>query len=618
MRNGGEAAKLDAADAGGLAWTAVGLKVTHPDRPHRLALKIKGGEPSALGVALVESSGAGAGAATSPARLLLDACASGPPILRDGPAASFDWVVFPHSAEMVLVMVNRSPEAEVRAGAITLSEIEELAAAPQVQEPAARALGLYLTGSDCAGPVRRCRGLKRPAANRSEPRQVPGLLRRHGGRRARRPGGPGSASGPLRAGRRRSDRPGPTRNDPADPGSSRMCALAGAAASTGPDSLPGLPAADSAEALRRGLVRIDSQGRPDGPAYHPLNPEVREAMKQRVTEALAQLKAGEPGPGGGGLVIRLGPGPTLLGTPDTGLDDATYRKFTHDTFGPETTRSIPGVESTDPDRFAVRSRYLAGVGRMPWLTWRSKEIAALYAELNAAVRAIAPGGETRRGHAQPGRRAGGQRGQARRSSGPAALSVVAKRRARSPNLAERPGLAAGPARNGPLDRGAFARPGHQPRPRLAGGLAPASRLAPLDRRRSGRDRCRWQAPDSPAPDSRSPQSALTDSLPSFAGRSGPAARGQLWPWHAKNAGQRAGLADRAAPGRRPGRRRAARARTRCARCAVGLPGRKGRVGPGRTAAPLRAGAARPSGQGSTRRPTGRRHPQAVRRRGAES
>ena len=113
-RNGGEAAKLDAADAGGLAWTAVGLKVTHPDRPHRLTLKIKAGEPSALGVALVESSSA-IGGTSAPPRLLLDACASGPPILRDGPAGSFEWVVFPHAAEMVLVMVNRSPEAEVRA-----------------------------------------------------------------------------------------------------------------------------------------------------------------------------------------------------------------------------------------------------------------------------------------------------------------------------------------------------------------------------------------------------------------------------------------------------------------------------------------------------------------------
>ena len=89
-------------------------------------------------------------------------------------------------------------------------------------------------------------------------------------------------------------------------------------------------------------------------------------------------------------MIRLGPGPTLLGTPDTGLDDATYQKFTHDTFGPETARAIPGVESTDPGRFAVRSTYLAGKGRMPWLSWRSKEIAALYAELNATMRGIAP------------------------------------------------------------------------------------------------------------------------------------------------------------------------------------------------------------------------------------
>ena len=135
-------------------------------------------------------------------------------------------------------------------------------------------------------------------------------------------------------------------------------------------------------------MRIDSQGRSDGPAYHVLNSEVREAMKQRVTRAISQLKLGEAG--GAGVVIRLGPGPTLLGTPDTGLDDVTYQKFTHDTFGPETAREIPGVEGTDPGRFAVRSTYLAGKGRMPWLAWRSKEIAALYGELNATIRRIAP------------------------------------------------------------------------------------------------------------------------------------------------------------------------------------------------------------------------------------
>ena len=129
QRNGGEAAKLDAADASGLTWTALGLKVMHPDRPHRLRLQINGGEPSFLGVALVEPNGGGSAAAPGP-RLLLDACASGPPILQDGPPATFDWVVFPRSAEVVLVIVNRNPEAEVRAGAITLTEIEDSAPLP--------------------------------------------------------------------------------------------------------------------------------------------------------------------------------------------------------------------------------------------------------------------------------------------------------------------------------------------------------------------------------------------------------------------------------------------------------------------------------------------------------
>ena len=162
----------------------------------------------------------------------------------------------------------------------------------------------------------------------------------------------------------------------------------------GPDSLPGLPPADSAEAVRRGLVRVDSQGRADGPAYHPLHPEVREAMKRRVVQALTHSQPGRVETGGGsgtGLLIRLGPGPTLLGTPDTGLDDATFERFVHETFSPETAREIPGLGNTDPDRFAVRSRYLAGVGRMPWLTWRSRAIAALYAELAEAAQATARG-----------------------------------------------------------------------------------------------------------------------------------------------------------------------------------------------------------------------------------
>ena len=385
-RNGGEAAKLDAADAGGLAWTAVGLKVTHPDRPHRLTLKIKAGEPSALGVALVESSSA-PGSASAPPRLLLDACASGPPILRDGPAGNFEWVVFPHALEMVLVMVNRSPESEVRAGAITLSEIDETGAATPGQESASRALGLYLTGSDSldrfgahpgsGDPLRAAQNLVKYLGSCGATAVV--LPEELTDRAARR----------HLSGQADEDPTGPDRVELVRQVLARQgCALWLELRFDGPQALPGLPAADSAEALERGLVRIDGLGHPDGPTYHPLNPEVRNAMKRRVTDALSHLKLGEPG--GAGLVIRLGPGPTLLGTPDTGLDDATYQKFTHDTFGPETAREIPGMESTDPGRFAVRSTYLAGKGRMPWLSWRSKEIAALYAELNATMRGIGP------------------------------------------------------------------------------------------------------------------------------------------------------------------------------------------------------------------------------------
>ena len=59
----------------------------------------------------------------------------------------------------------------------------------------------------------------------------------------------------------------------------------------GPDALPGCPPPIRAEAVRRGLVRVDRQGRADGPAYHPLHPEVREAMKRRVIQALTRTRA---------------------------------------------------------------------------------------------------------------------------------------------------------------------------------------------------------------------------------------------------------------------------------------------------------------------------------------
>ncbi len=145
---GADADRLEPADASGLAWWAVGLKVTHPDRPHRLTLTVKEGEPAAMAVAMIEA-GDARGDHPRP-RVLLDACASGPPVLPDGPSPSFSWVVWPGSAEPVLVLVNRNPDAAVRPGSITLTELDELPGPPPIREPdtsAARALGLYLDGA---------------------------------------------------------------------------------------------------------------------------------------------------------------------------------------------------------------------------------------------------------------------------------------------------------------------------------------------------------------------------------------------------------------------------------------------------------------------------------------
>ena len=121
-------------------------------------------------------------------------------------------------------------------------------------------------------------------------------------------------------------------------------------ASTG--RLPGLPAPDSPEALARGLVRVDRQGQADGPGYHPLHPEVREAMTRRVAEAIAPRQARPAWPG---VLIRLGPGPTLLGGPDTGLDDADLRPVRPRGLRARTAarRPRPGTRPT-PDRFAAR------------------------------------------------------------------------------------------------------------------------------------------------------------------------------------------------------------------------------------------------------------------------
>lgn len=394
-----EAGRLEAADGTGLAWSAVGLKAAHPDRPHRLTLTVQQGEPAALGVAMIE---AGEPRPDRPRpRVLLDACASGPPVPQDGASLSFSWLVWPGSAESVLVMVNRGTDAAVRLGSVTLTELDELPGTPAVREPdasATRALGIYLDGPHAldrfggdAGPGEIWTAANNLAAYLSSCGAtavvVPESLSDRPDRRAL-------------AGQAEEDTSRPDRLDVLRAVLERRgCSLWTELSFDGPGALPGLPPPDSTDALRRGLVRLDGRGRAVDTAYHPLHPEVRQAMRRRVVEALSQHRpamAGAPASGSGrrpasGLVIRMGPGPTLLGTPDTGIDDATYERFVRETFSAETAREVPGRGTEGDERFDARLKYLAGAGRMPWLTWRTRAMTTLYDELAAAAQEAAPG-----------------------------------------------------------------------------------------------------------------------------------------------------------------------------------------------------------------------------------
>lgn len=396
LRPGAEADRLEPADSSGFAWLAVGLKVPHPDRPHRLTVTVKGGEPASLGVAMIE---AGEARPERPRpRVLLDACASGPPVLENGPALAFSWLVWPGSPESVLLMFNRSPEAAVQLGTVSLTELEDLPGPPALREPhtiATRTLGLYLDtahaldafGTDTApgGPWDAATNLARYLAYCGATAVVaPVSLSDRASRR-------------LLAGQAEEDCTGPDRIEILRRVlERRSCSLWLELSFDGRAPLPGLPAPDSPEAIRRGIVRVDSHGRPADAAYQPLHPDVREAMRRRVAETMALAHPSHRPPDADtrastGLVIRLGAGPTLLGTPDTGIDDATYARFVRETFSPESTREIPGLQIEDPERFAARLHYLSGAGRMPWLTWRARAIASLYSELEAAAREVAPG-----------------------------------------------------------------------------------------------------------------------------------------------------------------------------------------------------------------------------------
>ncbi|MGE3820553.1 MAG: hypothetical protein AB7I30_14160, partial [Isosphaeraceae bacterium] len=391
-RVGVDVAKLGPADPTGLAWSAIGLRVGNPGKPHRLTLTVTGGQPAGLGVAVV-GPGAGSGRNGQGSRVLLDACASGLPILPEGPAATYSWLVWPDTTDPILVLVNRSATSTVEVGSATLAEISDLDPAPAVEtpvEPSVRGLGLALTGS---GALDRF-GLRVPnEPGLSDPLAAARNLARY----LSHVGASLVLLSDALADRERrqalevraaEDALGPDRLDLALRVLRREKIAAWLELGF-PGALPGLPAPGTAEALARGLTRVDRRGQADGPtpAYHPLHPEVYDALRRKVAEA-AVRKASAPI---AGLLLRLGQGPTLPGSPDTGFDDATYARFVREAFEAGTAQGLPGLEVSDPGRFDARARFLAGAGRNPWLAWRSKRVAALYGDLAAAVAETSPG-----------------------------------------------------------------------------------------------------------------------------------------------------------------------------------------------------------------------------------
>lgn len=394
IQRGGDA-DLGPADASGLAWAAVELRVRNPGRPHRLRLAIADPMPDeSLGVALVAPGRAGV---SQGPRVLLDTRAtSGSADAAVGQAASaptwHSWIVWPDVQQPLLMLVNPSSRGSVRIAAVELSElVGELPAAALLASPGS-AQGRTVS-LDVAHPqeLDRFGG----AVEGSRVRDVM-AIGRNLSEYARHCGAsivvlPGELAD--RGQRQRLD--GQAAEDAIGPDALRLClhllarrdvdALLDVSCE---GALDNLPAPDSLEARQRGIARLDPRGRSHCSAYQILHPEVRSALETRLADAISPRVTY---PNLLGLVVRLGPGPTVLGPPETGLDDTTYQAFIRDTFPPKEAANVPGLETKNDDRLAERAAFVTGAGKVAWLEWRARQLALVYDRLAASVRSAAPG-----------------------------------------------------------------------------------------------------------------------------------------------------------------------------------------------------------------------------------
>lgn len=141
-----------------------------------------------------------------------------------------------------------------------------------------------------------------------------------------------------------------------------------------------LPALERLRGAEAGLELIGAEGRPmsngTAPAYNPLNPKVREAMRQVVAELVARYGHHRSF---AGVAIQLAPD-TYAQLPNEfwGLDDDTIRRFEEAT----------GVrfEAQGPQRFVQRASQIHSELREAWIRWRAAEMTKLYRLLSGEVR----------------------------------------------------------------------------------------------------------------------------------------------------------------------------------------------------------------------------------------
>jgi hypothetical protein len=370
----------------GLAWTAVELRAGHLGRPHRLTLAVSGDEFDALGVALIVPE-----SASVRPRLLLDACvASRSGSERDGTRV-FSWIVWPDHPAPVLVVFNRGERSAVTLKAVNMEEYAGDPPAARITEThpnAPRNLALQLSSPDVfdrfGGTVDGAAFIDRFSLTRN----LRGYVLHCGASSVVVPDS-------LADRRIRKALDGQYDEDSLGPDTLevllRTLSVDGISVvlEVGLDGpIDNLPAPDSDEARTRGLSRIDAKGHVHSSAYQLLRPEVRTAAARHFARV---LEPGSRHKNLAGLQLPLGPGSSLLGPIETGIDDWTYSEFVRAKFPAQAASQIPGLSDQSVDRFTARARFVTGAGRTAWLEWRAEQLGLVYSELAAEVAKSAPG-----------------------------------------------------------------------------------------------------------------------------------------------------------------------------------------------------------------------------------